>query len=955
MAALGGGGSVEASGARVSSATVKGEVIPGVVLEGASRSTLVGALDRLGLRQDRVLGLEVEKVETPTTRGERSASAASAASLGAAEVIVEVPPPPPGQGQVLLVEQGGAVSWVLPQRDAGTGTGSRAAAGVTRFAVPVAPPPLDGEGLGQRGLIGKAVRRILHVLTFDLVDKVAGEVGGHFVSRWEQGQRPHRLRAFTRADYRVSGAPSLDATSVRALGDGPALLLLHGTNSLSHSGFASLSPETVDGFHARYGGRVFAFDHPTLSVSPLDNAKELARLLPDDVPLDVDVLCHSRGGLVARVLAELGGNVGVAGRLRLRQVVFVATPNLGTPLADPGNLARLLDGLTNLLDVVPDNPVTDSLAGIVALVRQLAVGALEGLDGLMSMSPRLSENAFLAMLNVERQHGTKYRAVAADYEPPPNTPRARWLRDAAIDVLFGWEPNDLIVPTTGVYSWNGARNFPIVERIVLPSDRAVDHSAFWTSPEAVNAFTTWLSADDAALVPQPALGPVRLVRSTEDPLADVDERFAAGDLEGVRQAVAALPEAELAKLRSDVGDLPVDAFVSRGLKTPKAGVVFVLPGIMGSNLWADEGGGDRDRVWLNPLRLMKGDFARLRVAGGQERIEAGGLYRGYLPLVMALDASWEVVPAGYDWRLPLEEAADSLAARIEQRAGGQPMPAHLVCHSMGGLVARMLMARRRDVWEAIDSPGDRAKGGRLVMLGTPTLGSFAIALALSGDDHLVQWLARIDIRNDRDQIVAILRTFPGAYQLLTSPLATIAESDHRELYDAGSWQSSTIAADHLAAAGDTHRLLADTGFDPERMFYVAGAGHPTPAAVKVDGERFTYRMTAAGDGRVTHELGIPRHAGGDPVFGKDRVWFSPASHGDLPKDRDVVAAVRDILHRGATAQLATTPPARARGGAVAEDRWIPGALVEPPVPSEPGVRRSAPVRSSAGSRAELRA
>ncbi|HWC12459.1 MAG TPA: CHAT domain-containing protein [Acidimicrobiales bacterium] len=954
MADLRAGQSVQVSGARVSSATARGEVIPGIVLEGSSRSTLLGALDSLGLRQDRVLGLEVERLEPPTTGGEPSRSATTAAALGAANVVVEVPPPPPGQGQVLLVEEGGVISWVLPHGDTGAGTGPPAAADVTRFLVPVGPP-LDGDGPGQRGLVRKPVRRILHVLTFDLIDKVAGEVGDHFVSRWEEGRRPHRLRSFTKADYRVPGVPSLDAMSLRALGQAPALLLIHGTNSLSHSGFASLSPDTVDGFHTRYGGRVFAFDHPTLSVSPLDNAKAFAQLLPGDVSLDVDVLCHSRGGLVARVLAELGEHAGVAGRLRVRQVVFVATPNLGTPLADPANLGKLLDGLTNLLDVSSDRAATDSLAGIVAAVRQLAVGAPEGLDGLTSMNPRLSDNPFLTMLNVERQHGTRYRAVAADYEPPPGTPRARWLRDAAVDMVFGWEPNDLIVPTASAYSWNGAQNFPIVERIVLPSERAVDHSSFWTAPEAVTAFTAWLSADDAVLAPERAVGPVRLVRSADDPLADVDERFAAGDLEGVREAVRALPEAERARLRSEVGDLPLDAFVSRGLETPKAGVVFVLPGIMGSNLWVDEGGGDRDRVWLNPLRLMKGDFARLRLAGGGEKIEAGGLYRAYLPLVMALDASWEVVPAGYDWRLPLEAAADSLAARIERRSGGQPMPAHLVCHSMGGLVARMLMARHPDLWNAVDSPDDRAKGGRLVMLGTPTLGSFAIALALTGDDHLVQWLARIDIPNDRDQIVAILRSFPGAYQLLTSPRVAVAGSHHDKLYDAASWQSSTIVADHLAAAGESHRVLAERGLDPERMFYVAGAGHATPAAVKVDGGRFTYRMTAAGDGRVTHELGLPHDASGEPVFGDDKVWFSPASHGDLPKDAGVVAAVGDILHRGTTSQLAATPPPRGRGSAVAEDRWIPAALVEPPIPSEPAARGSAPARWPAGSRAELRA
>lgn len=943
---------MQVSGARVSSAVVNGDVVPGTLLQGRPQSVLVGALVDLGLRPGQVLGLDVRPPAATGTPGQRGR--ATAAVAGPSEVVVEVAPSPPGQGQVLLVDDGGAVSWVLPDRPA-DGPRSRAAA-VTRFRVPVALP-LDGGVPGERGLVGKAARRLLRVLTFDLLDKVAGEVGDFFVTRWEAEKRQHRVRSFAAADYRNPAVTPLDAASLRLLSEGPALLMIHGTNSLTHSGFGALPPDEVAALNTRYGNRVFAFDHPTLSVDPLANCKALAGILADDLSLEVDVLAHSRGGLVARVLAELADAAGTAGKLKVRQIVLVATPNLGTPMADVEHYGQLLDGLTNLLDLVPDNPVTDSLAGIVAVVRQLAVGAVKGLDGLMSMSPRLSDNSFLSMLNSPRAHGTRYRAVAADYEPPRGSPKARWLRDAAIDALFGWEPNDLIVPTASAYAWNGAQNFPVTERVVLSSERAVDHSTYWTAPEALDAFRTWLSADVSALQAKPPIGPVNLARPVDDPLSEVDERFAAGDIEGVRQAVRALPPAELAKLESQVGDLSLDSFVSRGLKEPKAGVVFVLPGIMGSDLSAVEGGGDTDRIWLNPLRLMKGDFRRLRVNGGGN-IKVGGLYRGYLPLIIGIDARWEVVPAGYDWRLSLEDAAESLAQRIRERSAGQPMPAHLVCHSMGGLVARMLIARHADVWRDIDSPDDRNKGGRLIMLGTPNLGSFAITLALSGDDHLVQWLARIDVRNDRDEIVRVLGSFPGAYQLLTSLDVEISDSDHKQLYDAGPWGSDAIVAGHLDAAREGHRVLARSGLDPDRMLYVAGSGHATPAAVKLDPDRpgrFRYRMTHAGDGRVTHQLGIPVDAGGAPVFG-DRVWYSNAEHGDLTKDGDVVKAVVDLLQTGTTARLSATAPAPERGAAVTEQRWLPAEQVEPPIEAQPAVAMGArSLRSMPGSRAQLRA
>lgn len=965
MAELRAGGSpVQVTGVRVSSDAVDAEVVPATAaVRDSTAGPLLGALAELGLRAEAVVGLDAARPATSpqpqSSAGRRRGLAARSGAGGVpTDVVVEVAAPPPGQAQVLLVDDGGAVSWVMPESAPGPGTRSRASQ-VTRFRVPIAPQQPDGDVPGQRGIIGKAVRRVVHVLTFDLIDKVAGEVGDYFVSRWEAKQRPHRIRSFTDADYCDPAAPSLDATTLATLGDGQALLLIHGTNSLSHSGFGALPPDAVAAMNARYGGRVFAFDHPTLSVDPTENGKALAGLLGDGPTLDVDILAHSRGGLVARVLAELASAAGTADRLRVRQVVFVATPNLGTPLADPEHFGKLLDGLTNLLDLIPDNPITDSLAGIVAVVRQLAVGAAKGLDGLMAQNRRLSDNPFLTNLNSARPHTTRYRAIVADYEPPPDTPRGRWFRDAAIDAIFEFEPNDLIVPTASTYSWNGADSFPIAERIVLPTDRAVDHSTFWTAPEPLNAFATWLSADPAALAPQPAIGPVSLARAAEEPLSEVDERFAAGDMDGVRQAVRALPESELRRLESEVGDLALDEFLSRGLREPKAGVVFVLPGIMGTNLWAKDGR-DKDRIWLNPLRLLKGDFSRLRVVDGPGTVEAGGLYRGYLPLVVAMDSRWEVIPAGYDWRLPLEAAAESLAAQISERSGGIAMPAHLVCHSMGGLVARMLVARHPDVWASIDSPADRNRGGRMIQLGTPNLGSFAITLALTGDDHLVQWLARLDAPHDLRDIVRVIGTFAGAYQLLTSPDITIDGSAHAELYDAATWKSDAILAEHLAGARRAHEELARSGFDAVRMFYVAGSGHATPAALRIDDAdtgRFSYRMTDAGDGRVTHELGLPLDAAGEPVFGTDRVWYSSAEHGDLTKDRETVAAVADILQSGGTARLRDTPPAPARGAVVAEERWIPAELVEPPVDdatpiATPGARGR---RSQAGSRAQLRA
>ena len=965
-------------GVRLSSADVSARVEPEPVRRGGGPGFVLAVLEDAGLRADQAIVLEAKRIRPAgATAGSTAAAsrggpaAASAMAGGPGQITLDVPAPPPGRGQVVLVETNGAVSWILPQ-DAALGPaaarrGSRGPAAAQRFVVPVAPPA-DVEA-ATRGLVGAVARRVLRVLTFDLIDRVAGEVGDHFVSRWEAKTRPHRIRPFDPGDYQEQGVAPLDDAAVRRLAEGPALLLVHGTNSLTHSGFGAFPREAVQAMHDRYQGRVFGFDHPTLSVDPLSNAKALAGLLPDGVTIDVDILSHSRGGLVARSLAELGEAAGTAAKLRVRQVVFVATPNRGTPLADPDRLASLLDGLTNLLDLVPDNPITDSINGIVTVVKQIAVGAFKGLDGLLSMRWVKQEaggaqaqpdaaSGFLGMLNQARATPTRYRAIATDFEPSPQSGMAMVVRDKLVDGIFGFEPNDLIVPTASAYSFNGGPGFPVSERLVLPPARGVDHSSFWTTPEVLDALAAWLTPGEPAVRATAVAAVPRLTPATTasaGSLDEVDERFAAGDLEGVRQAIGALPGPQLDELRTLVGDTALESFAARAGRAPKDGTVFVVPGVMGSHLDVPDGA-HRDHVWINPLRLVAGEFARLKLRPDTPsgRVLPAGLYRTYLPLVLALDERWDVIPVSYDWRLPIEASADGLATAIRGHFEQGVGPAHLVCHSMGGLVARMLIANHRDVWDALDRPDDRGKGGRLVMLGTPNRGTFSIGLALSGDDRLVRWLAALDLVNSRKDIRSVLASFPGLYQLLAAPGAGPDGSDTERMYDASCWRDGRISADLLAQARTTHATLRDRGFDRDRMYYVAGSGHETPEAVKVGAEGgFRYRMTRAGDGRVPHALGLADETGA--LLFDGRTWFTEAEHGALTTDGNVVRAVDGILRDGTTRLLAETRPPLPAARSAREGPWLPAALVEPAEPVGPDIVAGSTLRSVATSRGERRA
>ena len=415
----------------------------------------------------------------------------SRAAGGANDIEAEVPGPGTGLGQFLIyTAEDGTVSWHLPvdipqnpESVASRGGDSRV------YRVPRAVMPAEGSaGDGQRGLLGMVGTKLLKVLVFPLVDPLLGKVGDYFASRWEQHHRRNGLRTFEPATYRQpAGGQVPDWSSLAA---GPVLMFVHGTMSLAHTGFRRIPEPLISELHRRYEGRVIAFDHFTIAVDPTENVRWLAKQLPEGLGMTVDVIAHSRGGLVGRVMAEHGQELDLGGVIDVRNLIMVGTPNAGTALADSEHLDTLLDRVTNLVQLVPDNPVTDTVDVVLAVLKQLAVGAFRGLDGLASMDPKGSY--LREYLNLPTTTASTYRAVASNFEPAQGSPLSRTARDAIVDVVFGSTENDLIVPTEGVHRVAGLDGFAPADPLVFPAAAAVDHSSFWVQDAFARKVLEWL-------------------------------------------------------------------------------------------------------------------------------------------------------------------------------------------------------------------------------------------------------------------------------------------------------------------------------------------------------------------------------------------------------------------------------------------------------------------------------
>ncbi len=479
-------------------------VVRSVIVDPRALAAPPGAADAAGRRR---------------RRGPATDAADGQVPADGAPLALEVPPPPPGSAQVVLaVDQDGAVSWHLPDAPAGGARTLRrgptgAAAPSQRFTVPARFAPPDerpaAPGVRVKRSVGGAIgRMVLRTLVYPLTDPVAGAAGEHFARRWEEAHRPEGVRRFTPEGYRRAGADRMTGEGWRAMAGGRALLFIHGTFSTAHDAFGALRPDTMDQLYARYGGRVFAVNMFTLSADPTENAERILRHVPPGVALDVDVVCHSRGGLVARALAELaagrgttsnGRTTGGPGTLRVHRVVFVAAPNAGTQLADPDHMVAMIDRFTSALNLAPAGPVAATLESIVTAVKVLGHGALNSLIGLAAMDPG---GAYLKAIG-RLGGGAEYFAIAADYSPPAGGGLfqlvARRVGDRAVDRIFGEAANDLVVPLAGVSSANGCAGFPFPATACygFAAARGVMHTRYFGEEETSARLLAWLTPDGA--------------------------------------------------------------------------------------------------------------------------------------------------------------------------------------------------------------------------------------------------------------------------------------------------------------------------------------------------------------------------------------------------------------------------------------------------------------------------
>ena len=758
--------------------------------------------------------------------------------------------------------------------------------------------PFGGDEASERGIAGWVLKS-LKVVGVDVAGKTAVQLARVFEDKKEGRKRPgpglYRCRMVT-GDFALEDLPAGKVSGKRVL------LFIHGTASSTWGSFGELwepaRSATLAGLRKVYGEDVIALDHRSMTESPIANALEaaqmLSELLPDDTELDL--VSHSRGGLVGELLCRMniadgsdpfealdhklvtdidpdlpkaaadeakGALQGESDKLkalaavlaklasrnvRIRRFVRVACPALGTTL-----ISHRLDRWVQILANVgrfasagsPISELVDSLGDFITAVLKERTAPAK-LPGLLAMLP---ETGFVRMVNNPRQTvASELVVIAGDAEPEGIWKRLLML---LADRFYAGE-HDLVVNTGSMYG--GAPRLTGKATLSYQQGAAVNHFNYFKNAASAEAIVTGLARPDFGALAAGVAG-FEPLRPPEKPIA--------------RE-------------------------LSRGPAGPRP-VVFVLPGIMGSELEVNG-----DRVWIDFADLFAGGLGRLQIdATGVSPLRP---YAGYYgELIEYLAETHKVIAFPYDWRIEPEKEAERLAqdlsrAVAEAKAANQPV--RIVAHSMGGLIVRTMIARHPEVWREMASQ----PGARFVMLGTPNSGSYSINELVVGQSGTLRKLALVDVTHSHAELLNVITRFPGVLALL--PKA--AGEDYLSLE---TWKQYSKArkvdwvlpdAKDLDRTREFRALLDSSPIDPERMIYVAGQARATLVGMFQEDGRIRFKATTRGDGEVLWDTGIPPQL---------RAWYAPnVVHGDLAGESELFPAILDLLQRGTTSRLSHDEP-----------------------------------------------
>jgi tetratricopeptide (TPR) repeat protein len=736
--------------------------------------------------------------------------------------------------------------------------------------LPVSVGGLLTRGGGEAGVI-EAVRTFdvdLPAALGDVAGALAGKSLAEQFDKWLM-KAPGLWRWSPETGIAAQGLP---VTAQDLTGPGPLLVLIHGTASSTAGGYQYMSTsepvtadpwrkEAMDKLKARYGERMVALDHKTLSMSPIQNALDLLAALPNEARLHL--VSHSRGGMIGELLcraqridgkapfegefdrlqrwADARGDVDYGDALKqlqelerlllekqpkVERFVRVACPAAGTMLAS-GRLDRWLSVATSVLDLtgLGASPTYRFLKGFLLAVVKSRTDP-HSVPGLEAMLPNSLLTSILNRPGIETT--ADLSVISGDIEGASLLAK---LGVQVVDWFYGGD-NDLVVDTVSMYG--GVARKDHSARFFFDKGSDVSHFAYFRNRRTLDKLVDGLSRKD-------------------------------GEDAGFNRLEPA----------QEIG-----AFLSSRRTAGARPTVFLVPHLMGSHLAVDG-----KRVWIDLAAIARGDIEKL--AFGNVGVTADAVAAdAYGNLVQHLSGSHEVKPFAYDWRLSIIDNGNQLAGKLRDTMATSDEPMRIVAHGSGGLVALAGFFGNEQLAE------DFAKrnGSRLLLLGGSLRGSVPVARLLLGHDRLVRYLGLLDLNHSEEKLAEIFGAMPGIIELLPTDIVD-------DLFRPAIWRQLTAEKvrppnpDLLSRARTTLQKITALKLDKLPLVQVSGAGAFTATLeIKDESARF-YMHGASGGAALPTDL---------PA---DRTWYAAAEPGELAKYAPAFEAYTDLLATGSTSRL----------------------------------------------------
>lgn len=761
---------------------------------------------------------------------------------------------------------------------------------------------------GDRGLLGKIALKILKL--FIRKTNVVGESVLELAKKFEDKKLEKSEGLYLLSEnFTLEKAPD-----PKEMGSENRLLFIHGTASSTQGSFedlkVSVSKSAWSSIFENYNKsgeiekkqNVLCFQHRTLTKSPIENLYDLVLALPAKVKLDI--VTHSRGGFVGELLVRFTENSNgfdelfleaselpdkdkilikdirkllLEKEITVEKFVRVACPGGGTSLMGQ-RVEHIFNVLINLFNY---SMGATAAAPFVDILKDLILTAVEQknnthiLPGLQAMDPA---SAFVKLLrspiavnDLNLKLKNQLFVISGSGELNPNLKGLGVL----LSRLVFLDKNDFVVNTKSMYHCS-PRMQPLL--YCYDENNNVSHFNYFKNPRTQEALK------NALLLP---IGNLKEFKTYTTVTSD-----------------------------EDVRGLIEYGNIFRDEVSGNKSIVVLLPGIMGSTLDIDN-----KRFWINYLRFVSGGLAKLDVEKPFNVKAVGLIATSYKKLMEYLLPDYDVVTFPYDWRNSVPEAGKLLIQKVKQikqkldesnKTKNTQYTLSILAHSMGGLVARELAFQDKALWDELN----QQKDFRMILLGTPWLGSYRIPYVLAGKDSMVKTLEGIDPVHNMNSLINIFAKFKGLLHLL--PIEKdgaehdfTKEDTWRKFIDqlGMKWQipDSNLRNDFKKFRETVLNFAPQIGYD--KIIYVAGKDKQTQCNYFDINGRIEFENTPRGDQSVTWDSGIPQN-----LNRKQNLYYVEVSHGALACEKILFNGIKELLKNGSTNDAAFRRSEASRSG-----------------------------------------